>query len=939
MVAIENNKLIKLGNIYPSGGQNGNIYHCDGISPTISSGETNTKGNGGVGSNNAPKILININELQEDNSKTILKGELKLNREKITMIELFSGIGAQIRGTNNTQLWDCTVVNTSDIDKDAMVSYAAVHCGLTNKLIDTYTEYPTREEMAQYLTDRNIGFDFKKNQSYDWFKLAKRKNNELNKYYLACVLSHNLGDISSIKSLDYADFWTYSFPCFTGDTLVLTKEFGYIPIKDIKEGMSVLTHNNTYQIVTQSMMTGKKNIYSIQAMCFDDMKCTDNHRFYVRTRHRVGTRIKGKAVNYRYFDEPTWKECKNLSKDDYLGYAINQNSIIPNWVDSPETKVKISTLMDNKDFWWLIGRYIADGFKQTSKTGSKIVICCGSAKVNLGLIEKHLNACGLKYCTDDHKSCMNYHISSNELYKFVSQFGDKAHGKFIPSFVFDMPIDLCQAFFDGYWSGDGCFTNSRFKATSVSRELIYGLGHIIAKIYHRPFSIYYTKRKPTTIIEGRIVNQKDTYTIMFSKENAKQDKAFYENGYIWFPINQIKNTNTTQDVYDITVENDHSFTANGAIVHNCQDISVAGNQAGIVKGQTRSGLLYEVERLLETAVTNGNQPKYLLLENVKNLVGKQFKAQFDEWLNRLDELGYSTYWEVVNGKDCGIPQNRERVFALSIRKDIDTSKFKFATPFDNGLRLRDMLQSKVEDNYYLSEKIQQRFVLGTEGDNIIGRVPNGNGTNYSNDMVFHTENNVGVIKATDYKDPKKILDCYGIDKSVNQTSIIDIANCITAREDRGVSNRKSEGTAVVETSDQQYIDNISDKYSFAKRKAQDMLNENGNLPEMFNPYNNYEVTDFAPTQTSACDRSASTATVLKKEPNYRIRKLTPTECWRLMGFNDDDVEKSRAVKMSDTALYKQAGNSIITNCISLIMEHLYKAQIDDTYICSDENFT
>lgn len=249
-----------------------------------------------------------------------------------------------------------------------------------------------------------------------------------------------------------------------------------------------------------------------------------------------------------------------------------------------------------------------------------------------------------------------------------------------------------------------------------------------------------------------------------------------------------------------------------------------------------------------------------------------------------------------------------------------------------------MLQSKVEDNYYLSEKIQQRFVLGTEGDNIIGRVPNGNGTNYSNDMVFHTENNVGTIKATDYKDPKKILDCYGIDKSVNQTSIIDVANCITAREDRGVSNRKSEGTAVVETSDQQYIDNISDDFSFVKRKAQDMLNEKGSLPDMFNAYDNYEINDFAPTQTASCNRASNSSAVLKKESNYRIRKLTPTECWRLMGFNDDDVEKSRAIKMSDTALYKQAGNSIITNCISLIMEHLYKAQIDDTYICSDENF-
>ena len=509
------------------------------------------------------------------------KGELKLNREKLTMIELFSGIGAQIRGTDNTGLWDCTVVNTSDIDKDAMVSYAAVHCGLTNELIDTYTEYPTREEMAQYLTDRNIGFDFKKNQPYDWFKLAKRKNNELNKYYLACVLSHNLGDISSIKSLEYADFWTYSFPC--------------------------------------------------------------------------------------------------------------------------------------------------------------------------------------------------------------------------------------------------------------------------------------------------------------------------------------------------------------------QDISVAGNQAGIVKGQTRSGLLYEVERLLETAVANNNQPKYLLLENVKNLVGKQFKTQFDEWLNRLDELGYNTYWQVVNGKDCGIPQNRERVFALSIRKDIDNLKFGFATPFDNGLRLRDMLQSKVEDTYFLSEEIQARFSLtdDTFTKSIVGTTKPEFRTIGQRDLVYQKDGVMGTLVATDYKQPKQILEDVSIVQNphgFNKGG--EFENCTTI-----TSHSWENNNFVKQPLDQQYVDNISDKYSFAKRKAQDMLNENGNLPEMFNPYNNYEVTDFAPTQTSCCDRSASTATVLKKEPNYRIRKLTPTECWRLMGFNDEDVAKSRAVKMSDTALYKQAGNSIITNCISLIMEHLYKAQIDDTYICSDENFT
>lgn len=94
----------------------------------------------------------------------------------------------------------------------------------------------------------------------------------------------------------------------------------------------------------------------------------------------------------------------------------------------------------------------------------------------------------------------------------------------------------------------------------------------------------------------------------------------------------------------------------------CQDISVAGKQAGIVKGQTRSGLLYEVERLLNVAKINNTLPKYLLLENVKNLVGKKFKAQFDDWLNRLSDLGYNTYWKVLNAKECGVPQNREREY-------------------------------------------------------------------------------------------------------------------------------------------------------------------------------------------------------------------------------------------------------------------------------------
>ena len=132
----------------------------------------------------------------------------------------------------------------------------------------------------------------------------------------------------------------------------------------------------------------------------------------------------------------------------------------------------------------------------------------------------------------------------------------------------------------------------------------------------------------------------------------------------------------------------------------CQDISVAGKGAGIKEG-TRSGLLFEVERLLNIANEKGTLPKYLLLENVKNLVSKKFKADFDRWLDFLSALGYTNYWQILNAKDYGIPQNRERVFCVSIRGE--HSPFKFPEKQELKLRLRDMIDEVVDEKYYLKE--------------------------------------------------------------------------------------------------------------------------------------------------------------------------------------------------------------------------------------------
>ena len=132
----------------------------------------------------------------------------------------------------------------------------------------------------------------------------------------------------------------------------------------------------------------------------------------------------------------------------------------------------------------------------------------------------------------------------------------------------------------------------------------------------------------------------------------------------------------------------------------CQDLSVAGKQAGLGKG-TRSGLLYECEKIIEHC-----RPKYLLLENVKNLVGKKFKPQFDEWLAYLESLGYTNYWQVLNAKNYGVPQNRERVFAVSILGEHEPYEFpKPRTTRD----IREYLDDVKNEDLTISEKFKQQI--------------------------------------------------------------------------------------------------------------------------------------------------------------------------------------------------------------------------------------
>ena len=133
----------------------------------------------------------------------------------------------------------------------------------------------------------------------------------------------------------------------------------------------------------------------------------------------------------------------------------------------------------------------------------------------------------------------------------------------------------------------------------------------------------------------------------------------------------------------------------------CQDISNAGKQKGLFDengNKTRSGLFFDALRIIEAT-----QPKVSIAENVKALTGKKFKNEFELVLRSLEEVGYVNYWKVLNAADFGIPQNRERVFIVSIRKDLDDRSFIFPDGFELKTRLKDVLEKRVPEKFYLSD--------------------------------------------------------------------------------------------------------------------------------------------------------------------------------------------------------------------------------------------
>lgn len=483
----------------------------------------------------------------------------------------------------------------------------------------------------------------------------------------------------------------------------------------------------------------------------------------------------------------------------------------------------------------------------------------------------------------------------------------------------------------------------------------------------------------------------------------------------------------------------------------CQDFSVAGLNKGGDKGSgTRSSLMYETLRIVEKI-----KPKYVIWENVKNLLSKKHHHNFDAYLEAMEKLGYHSSYQVLNAKDYGVPQNRERVFTVSIRNDLDVD-FKFPEPQELTIRLKDVLEPQVDERYYLSDEQTKRLKMTTYN------------TGSEKVRVQNADGEARTLCARDYKDPKCVrvagnLNHYNYDKmnrvydtdgsaptvdtmegGGRQPKVVAPDNPLkgkteygwhfeqqvygkdgiarTVKAGGGSGNIPKVLEPIIVASRGRNPENPSDRSAGHKLEQRLEPNTQGITNTITSVAKDNYVAEPTPLQRKVCNEAIAKGLVepndaieytysnarlkeigggfikkqnmkdnnvmstLKCNPqqigicvdapsgvairtankqgydmatdgdgvdlsypqsktkrgrvghgvsktlmgadcmgtvdNYRIRKLTPKECWRLMSFDDSDFDKAKASGVSDSQLYKQAGNSIVVKVLEGVLRNL-----------------
>ncbi len=648
----------------------------------------------------------------------------------------------------------------------------------------------------------------------------------IDKYANQCFRQNHggkeLGNVKLINPNDLEDFdlLTGGFPCVPKGTLIQTdKNDCFVPIEKIREGDKVLTHKGRYRKVVKTMNRISKEIYKLKVIGSEEQLLTEEHPLFIK--------------------DKGWVKVKDAKIGDLVG------------INKEINRVAYSRNFFNKNFLWLIGRYLADGYIDSR---NRLIFCIGKNKKE----EFERNIKNYKYfLSHKDRSCVEYSIDDYSLFEYCSKCLVGSKEKIVPLELLGLPKEYLIDLWEGYFAGDGCVYNKEsYKETfsTVSKKLYLGLQKVCIKIFDRTPTFY-----------KRIDNRKETFndsyvgTMRKNKFGQKSDE-----NYVWVKITSKEKIKWNKEVYNIEVEEDNSYTIDNLIVHNCQAFSVAGK--GLGELDPRGTLFYEIIRIAEV-----KKPKYMLLENVKGLTSKKHKPTFDKILSELNRIGYKVNWKILNTKDYGIPQNRERVWFVCFREQEYYDKFTFPEKEELRIFIKDILEENVDKKYYLSEKLQERFRKYLEDKQKI--TTNGYETNMSIPEIGEANRIYGVngvsppVKASQLK----------IYESNRVNEIREFENSPTLKSTMGTG---------------------------------------GNNVHMVS---STLTTELAHSTGRDFFRSGQAKRI--KVASGQLRRLTPKECFRLQGFLNDEVNLNG---ISDTQCYKLVGNGQTVTVVEKIFRQMFK---------------
>lgn len=496
-------------------------------------------------------------------------------------------------------------------------------------------------------------------------------SSEVDKFAIAEVSANypdviHLGDVTRWREWDIPwgdiDLVIGGSPCFVAGTKVITTD-ALTPIEDIKVGDKVLTHKGVYRPVLR--VGGKTSeIYELQTQSGTLTETTENHPYYARKRVKLWNTEK-RTYEFKFTD-PEFIKVKDLTSDHYLATPILSTNENP------------ANLTEDECF--LIGLYIGDGHTRKDFRNSEgrphdrhwqLIISVGEHEK-----DSFVSKVGIKHSLYRHtKSVYRAVFSSKRLVSYVEeQCGCSAHTKRFGKGLLDLPEHLLRKVLEGYLFADGSYRKNTHRATTVSRDLVESLTLAVAKVFKTTTSIEYTERPKTKEIEGRIVNQSNTWTISFREAHPKQSRAWVMDGFVWNPIKKLIKTCKKKPVFNIEVEEDNSYVANNHVVHNCQGFSFAGEQLAF--DDPRSALFFEYVNILRhcqsmSRIMRGVDP-WFMLENVR------MKRQ------HLDVItNYLGVEPVFINSALVSAQNRQRYY---------WANWEFGQPEDKGILLTDIIE-------------------------------------------------------------------------------------------------------------------------------------------------------------------------------------------------------------------------------------------------------